>query len=84
MNKYFTHYRTIVFELHILGRKHEVKGNISVCVYLLTYTSLFTKVLFSEFNTKFLTFVMFMTVIDGLNNSLINKTESTAFQLCSE
>jgi hypothetical protein len=27
---------------------------------------------------------MFITVIDGLNNSLINKTENTAFQLCIE
>jgi len=33
---------------------------------------------------KFLSFVMFIAVIDGLNNSLINETENIAFQLCSE
>jgi hypothetical protein len=43
------------------------------------YTLLFPEVLFSEFNMMFLSFVMFIVVIDGLNISLINKTENIAF-----
>ena len=43
--------------------------------------SLFTEVLFSEFNMKFVSFVMFIAVSDGLNSSLCNKTENIAFQL---
>jgi len=33
----------------------------------------------SGYNMKFLSFVMFIAAIDGLNNSLINKTENIAF-----